>query len=71
MKILDNFLSLSGIGKKGLIWNNIPSLGEFTILAYEYHKCVTEIRRSLAPKRERSVLNKNISSAQKDLFDNN
>ena len=51
--------------------NNIPSFDEFTILAYGHHKYILEIKESLLIKRDRLVLNKNISSAKLFLFDNN
>ena len=51
--------------------NNITSFDEFFILAYGHHKYILEIKESLIIKRERSVLNKNISSAKLFLFDNN
>ena len=51
--------------------NNIPSFDEFTILAYRHHKYIFEIKEGLLIKRDRPVLNKNISSAKLFLFDNN
>ena len=51
--------------------NNIPSFDEFTILAYGHHKYILEIKESLLIKRDRPVVNKNISSAKLFLFDNN
>ena len=51
--------------------NNIQSFDEFTILAYRYQKYILEIKNSLLIKRNRPVLNKNISSAKLFLFDNN
>ena len=51
--------------------NNIPSFDEFTIMAYGHHKYILEIKESLLIKRDRPVLNKNISSAKLFLFDNN
>ena len=51
--------------------NNIPSIVEFTILAYGHHKYILEIKESLLIKSDRHVLNKNISSAKLFLFDNN
>ena len=51
--------------------NNIPSFDEFTILAYGHHKYIFEIEESLLIKRDRPVLNKNISSATLFPFDNN
>ena len=50
--------------------NNIPSFDEFTILTYGHHKYILEIKESLLIKRDRPVLNKNISSAKLFLFDN-
>ena len=50
---------------------NIPSFDEFTILVYGHHKYIFEIKESLLIKRDRPVLNKNISSAKLFLFDNN
>ena len=51
--------------------NNIQSFDEFTILAYGHHKYILEIKESLLIKRDRPVLNKNISSAKLFFFDNN
>ena len=51
--------------------NNIPSLDEFTILAYEHHKYILEVKESLLIKHDWPVLNKNITSAKLFLFDNN
>ena len=51
--------------------NNIPSFDEFTILAYGYHKYIPEFKESLRIKRDRLVLNKNISSTKLFLFNNN
>ena len=51
--------------------NNIPSFDKFTILAYGHHKYILEIKESLLIRRDRPVLNKNISSAKLFLFDNN
>ena len=50
--------------------NNIPSFEEFTILANGNNKFVLEIKESLLIKRDRPILNKNISSAKLLLFDN-
>ena len=50
--------------------NNIPSFEEFTILANGNNKFVLEIKESLLIKRDRPILNKNISSAKLFLFDN-
>ena len=47
-----------------LICNNIPSFDKFTILVSGHHKYILEIKESLLVKRNRSVLNKNISSAK-------
>ena len=52
-------------------YNNILSFDEFTILAYGHHKYILEIKESLLIKRDRPVLNKNISSAKLFLFDKN
>ena len=54
-----------------LNYNYIPYFDEFTILAYEYHKYVLEIKESFLIKRDKTVLDKNISSAKLFLFDNN
>ena len=51
--------------------NNIPSFNEFTILAYGHYKHILEIKESLLIKRDRPVLNKNISSAKLLRFGNN
>ena len=59
----------SAIRDHPLNCNNIPSFDEFTILAYGYHKYILEIKESLLIKRNRPVLNKNISSAKLFLFD--
>ena len=50
--------------------NNNPSFEEFTILANGNNKFVLEIKESLLIKRDRPILNKNISSAKLFLFDN-
>ena len=42
--------------------NNILSFIKFTILAYGHHKYILKIKESLLIKRDRPVLNKNISS---------
>ena len=49
--------------------NNILSFEEFTNLANGNNKFVLEIKESLLIKRDRPVLNKNISSAKLFLFD--
>ena len=51
--------------------NNIPSFDEFTILSYGHHKYILEIKERLLIRRDRPVLNKNISSAKLFLFVNN
>ena len=51
--------------------NNIPSFDAFTILAYGHHKYILEIKESLLIQRNRTILNKNISSAKLFLFGNN
>ena len=51
--------------------NNIPSFDDFTILAFGHHKYILEIKESLLIKCDRPVLNKNISSAELFLFENN
>ena len=50
--------------------NNIPPFEEFTILTKRNNKFVFEIKESLLTKRDRLILNKNISSAKLFLFDN-
>ena len=72
-------LTLSKVNpsKEHAIWdhllncNNIPSFDKFTILTHGHHKYILEIKESLLIKRDRPVLNKNISSAKLFLFDNN
>ena len=61
----------SAIRDRLLNCNNIHSFDKFTILAYGHHKYILEIKESLLIKRDRPVLNKNISSAKLFLFDNN
>ena len=53
-----------------LICNNVPSFDEFSILAHGNNRFVLEIKESLLIKRDKPVLNKNISSARLFLFDN-
>ena len=53
-----------------LICNNVPSFDEFSILAHGNNRFVLEIKESLLIKRDKPVLNKNISSAKLFLFDN-
>ena len=50
--------------------NNILSFEEFTILKNGNNKFLLEIKESLLIKRDRPILNKNISSAKLFLFDN-
>ena len=50
--------------------SKIPSFEEFTILANWNNKFVLEIKESLLFKRDRPILNKNISSTKLFLFDN-
>ena len=50
--------------------NNIPSFEEFTILTNGNNKFGLEIKESLLIKRDRPILNKNISSAKLFRFDN-
>ena len=50
--------------------NNIPSFEEFTILTNGNNKFDLEIKESLLIKRDRPILNKNISSAKLFLFCN-
>ena len=51
--------------------NNIPFFDEINILTYGHHKYILEIKENVLIKRDRPVLNKNISSAKLFLFDNN
>ena len=51
--------------------NTIPSFDEFTILGNGHHKYILEIKASLLIKRDRPVLNKNISSAELFVFEDN
>ena len=53
-----------------LIFNNIPSFDKFNILAYDHEKYILEMKESLLIKRNRPVLNKNISSAKLFIFGN-
>ena len=50
--------------------NNILSFEEFTILTNGNYKFDLEIKESLLIKRDRPILNKNISSAKLFLFGN-
>ena len=62
--------------RESAIWDhclncsNISSFEEFTILTNGNNKFVLEIKESLLIKRDRPILNKNISSAKLFLFDN-
>ena len=53
-----------------LNFNNIPSFEEFTILTNGNNKFVLEFKENLLIKRDRPILNKNISSAKLFLLDN-
>ena len=62
----------------GSLFTNIPlketiniCIWAYGILAYGHHKYILEIKESLLIKRDKLVLNKNISSAKLFLFDNN
>ena len=50
--------------------NNIPSFEGFTILTNGNDKFVLKIKESLLIKQDRSIINKNISSAKLLLFEN-
>ena len=50
--------------------NNIPSFKEFAILANRNNKVFLEINESFLIKRDRPILNRNISSQKRFLFDN-
>ena len=63
-------LKESAIRDHLLICNNVPSFDEFSILAHGNNRFVLEIKESLLIKRDKPVLNKNISSATLFLFDN-
>ena len=52
-----------------LLCNHSPSFEDFTILAHGTNKFSLEIKESLLIKRDKPVLNKNISSAPLYLFD--
>ena len=54
-----------------LICNKIPFVDQFPILRYGHYKYILEIKETLLIKRDRPVLNKNISSAKLLPFDNN
>ena len=60
----------SAISDHLLICNNIPSFDEFSILVHGNNRFVLEIKESLLIKRDKPVLNENISSAGLFLFDN-
>ena len=44
-----------------LMCNNIPFIDEITILAYEHHKYILQIKESLFIKCDRPILKKNIN----------
>ena len=50
--------------------NNIPSFEEFTTLTNGNNKFVLETKENLLIKRDRPILNKNLSSAKLFLFNN-
>ena len=52
-----------------LFCNHDPSFDDFTILAQGTNKFLLEIKESLLIKRDKPILNKNISSAPLFLFD--
>ena len=52
-----------------LFCNHDPSFDNFTILAQRTNKFLLEIKESLLIKRDKPILNKNISSAPLFLFD--
>ena len=52
-----------------LCCNHDPSLNEFTILVQDTNKLLLEIKESLLIKRDKPILNKNISSTPLFLFD--
>ena len=52
-----------------LFCNHDPSFGDFTILAQGTNNFLLEIKESLLIKRDKPILNKNISSAPLFLFD--
>ena len=51
-----------------LLCNHNPSFVDFTILAQGTNKFLLEIKESLLIKRDKPILNKNISSAPLFLF---
>ena len=59
----------SSIREHLLLCNHNPSFDDFTILAQRTNKFLLEIKESLLIKHDKSVLNKNISSAPLLLFD--
>ena len=52
-----------------LFYNHDPSFDDFTILAQGANKFLLEIKESLLIKRDKPIINKNISSAPLFLFD--
>ena len=60
----------SAVRDRLLNCNSIPSFEEFTILKNVNNKFNLEIKESLLVKRDKPILNKNISSAKLFLFDN-
>ena len=52
-----------------LFCNHDPSFDDFTVLAQGTNKFLLEIKQSLLIKRDKPILNKNISSAPLFLFD--
>ena len=63
-------LKKSAIHNHLLNCNNIQSYEELTILTNKNNKFDLEIKERLLIKRDRPILNKNISSAKLFLFDN-
>ena len=59
----------SSIGGHLLFCNHDPSFDELTILAQGANKFLLEIKESLLIKRDKPILNKNISSPPLFLFD--
>ena len=61
-------LAESSIRDRLLFCNHDPSFDDFTILAQGTDKFLSEIKKSLLIKRDKPILNKNISSAPLFLF---
>ena len=59
----------SSIRDHPLFCNHLPLFDDFTILAQGTNKILLEIKESLLIKRDKPILNKNISSAPLFLFD--